>query len=386
MSDLDLKTALSVFGKMPQEKIARVLEAAVEVASDKITGKDLPTALKGTGLNDFEVQLGLVAANHYTAFLRELGPEHVNSIRHFVKMLLTKTVDQDKIVSALRGVGLSEDQIRSALSLMKIWAPGRILIVSKGRGMDEFSVKMRELFDLYLQGFLLKEPVGRVALVRMTLEPEKDRPLKFLLGEIPNLDTAVQNARPFWWSADHERMLTEALLRRIPVLILGPLATLADKWPEPAPPDVLSAHLAESKLPPFLGELYPFITGTPVLPESPPTWEGLTTDDVADDPKGFYLRLITYWTYFQFFGKGSPGWKKTTDSVEDLLSRIHRLFIKAGRLDLQGIHTDIQEPVLGALATAATFPVPAAVLLRRDLLLDSPANTSTLAKRFRLMK
>ncbi|MBN8216165.1 MAG: hypothetical protein J0L75_05960 [Spirochaetes bacterium] len=386
MADLDLKTALSVFGKMPQEKIALVLEAAVEVATDKLTGKDLPQVLLQRRLNELEAQLGELAAAHYTGFLRELGPEHINSIRHFVRMLLSKTVDQDKIVSALRGVGLKEDHIRSALALMKIWAPGKILKVAKGRGQDEFSLKMRELFKLYLDGFLIREPVGRLCLIRMALEPEKGQALRTLLGEISRVDEAVQKARPFWWSEAHDDNLQEILWRRIPQLVLHPLASMADQWDEPIRKESLIAFLKEAQLPEYLAELYPFLGGGPVLPDPPESWEELTREAVQEDPAGFYLRFLTDWAFFYHQTRGSAGWKRTTASVEALLSRSSLLFTKEGEWNLDGFTPEGKDLVMHAFAMGATYPVPAAARMRDRLRLESPTNLNQAAKRYRQLK
>lgn len=383
MIDIDLPTALSVFGKLPQEKIAFVLNAAVDVSTDKLSGNDLPSTLAKSDLNELEVQLGVLAATHHTGFLRELGPEHINSIRHFVTVLLTKSVAQDKIVSALRGVGLDDEHIRAALALMKIWVPGRILEMNQGRGVDEISQKMRELFDLYLAGFLMREPVGRLTLVRMAMEPEKDRVLRFLLSEIPRIDPLVKQARPFWWSAEHEKHLVETLMKRVPVLVLKPLASMADRWAESPSPEAFKSVLKEAKLPPYLVDLFPYLGGKQVLADPPTGWDGLTREIVAEEASGFYLHMITFWAFFYFHSKGSPGYRKATDSVENLLGELRSLFVTGGQIDLTGFEPDIQDLLVHAMALGATFPLPAATRLRNELGLESAKNTSAIAKRFR---
>jgi len=383
MTEIDMKTALSVFSKFPIEKIRVALDSSVQLATDKMGEADLPPFLAKNHFNALEVQLGTLAAHHHAIFLKDLGTEHIPTIVNFVKILQQKTVGEKKIASALRGAGLKEEQIRACLALMGLWSPGKILPDTAGRGHDDFSLKMRELFSLYLEGFLVRETIGRLTLVRMVLEPEKDKALRLLLREMGRLDLAVQNAKPFWWAAEHEKMLHETLLRRIPQLVLGPLTEMADQWSELPPEDELKTLLSDNKLPPYLGTLFQFMVEGSTLAPSEVDWTALPRETLVERIRDVYRELASYTVFFYFESKGGTGWKRHYEASEKLTQHLNLLFVQEGKVASDGFSAENREILLHALALNATLPVPAASRLVKELHLDSAANIAPVAKIFR---
>jgi hypothetical protein len=242
---------------------------------------------------------------------------------------------------------------------------------------------MRELFGLYLDGFLVREAMGKLTLVRMVLDPEKDRGLKLLLREMTRLDTAVQNAKPFWWAAEHEKMLHETLMRRIPQLVVGPLSEMADQWSELPPEAELKALLHDNKLPLYLGELFQFLVEGSTIPESGVAWPALPKEALIERIREIHSEIAGYWIFFYFESKGGTGWRKHYEACERLTQHLNLMFVHEGKVASEGFKAESREILFHAMALVATLPVPAAARLQKELHLDNAGNLAPVAKLFR---
>ncbi|MBL8994639.1 MAG: hypothetical protein JNM63_14940, partial [Spirochaetia bacterium] len=169
-SELDFKSAFSVFSKLPHSKKTAVGRLAFELFQKKISEPEAPDVLSAHGLNEVEVQLGLVVARHQMGELAKLGAVKSQTAMNFSKALAAKAVGEDKIALTLRGVSFNEEEIRIAIDFIRQIAPESSILEAKaGRGKDEFSETLRKVFSLVKNDFLLIDPMARFALARGAL-------------------------------------------------------------------------------------------------------------------------------------------------------------------------------------------------------------------------
>lgn len=383
VADIDLKTALSVFSKFPPERVKLTLLQATQWATDRISDGDLPARFAAEGMNAMETSIAVLAVHHHGRALREMGPGRIETVLNFAKVLAHKAVGEDKIVHALRQTGFREEDIREALHLLVLLVPGQILAGAEGRGRDEFSVKMRERFSLYLDGFLLKDWVARMALARMALAPEKTAPIRILLRVAPLLEGGLQTAKPFWWEGEHERMLHDALLRRLPQILLDPLAAMADTWSTLPEPSVLTEWLAARKALPAMAELFPLILQPPSVPPPRSPWSMADETAFGEGMPVWAREALGLTTYFQFESRGSSGWKNHSELAEALAANLLERHVRDGRLHVDGYSPEGRDLALQVTIMAAHFPVAHGPKIAEALAWNDPANLSLPARLYR---
>lgn len=229
-SELDFKSAFSVFSKLPHSKKNVVGRLAFELFQKKISEAEAPAVLGANGLNEVEVQLGIVVARHQVGELARLGPAKSQTAMNFAKALSAKAVGEDKIALTLRGVSFTEEEIRIAIDFIRQNAPeSSILEAKEGRGKDEFSETLRKVFSLVKNEFLLIDPMARFALARGAAGADFPTPVRLLIQEASVFSKAVRAGKPFWWEAEHEKVLVDSLVRRLPEMIFAPYKILQEK-------------------------------------------------------------------------------------------------------------------------------------------------------------
>lgn len=377
-SELDFKSAFSVFSKLPHSKKNLVGRLAFELFLKKISEDEAPSILAANGLNEVEVQLGVVVARHQTGELARLGPAKSQTAMNFAKALSSKAVAEDKIASTLRGVSFSEEEIRIALDIIRQNAPeGSILDAKEGRGKDEFSETLRKVFGVLKNEFLLIDPMARFALARGAAGAEFPTPLRLLIQEASVFSKAVRAAKPFWWEAEHEKVLVDSLVRRLPELIFAPYKTLQEKIKTRVSGSEIT-RVAETV---GVGADIQLLFKEAMDGKNKLDWNQDVVPGTSS-MEALFRQTFAAWIWFFYEKKDSAEWKKRIEILGAFASNFARSYL-SGEHFASGLPEADLSLAQKCVALLASLPLPASKNFETLFRTTDPQSTHPVARYFR---
>ncbi|MBL8993915.1 MAG: hypothetical protein JNM63_11285 [Spirochaetia bacterium] len=202
-------------------------------------------------------------------------------------------------------------------------------------------------------------------------------PVRILIQEAPVFSKAVRVGKPFWWEDEHEKVLVDSLVRRLPEMIFAPYKILQEKIKTRVSGSEI-ARVAESV---GVSADIQLLFKEAMDGKNKLDWN----QDVVPGTspmEALFRQTLAAWIWFFYEKKDTPDWKKRIELTGAFATNFSKAYLNAEHFTpgLSDADADLAHKCV-ALLTA--LPTPASKNFETLFRTTDPQNVHPVARYFR---